>query len=167
MEADKFGKTEGRLYRYFENIKRIASLNEQNVELEKRYDHVDEILRTSNFNFDISIGSIGFEERVQTSCTGESVVEKQMFQQAESLIKEQRIIRKTQFKNLTRINELERNNIKMRVTIAMLEEEDKRFIFYKYNKKLSIEAISEEFNLSIRTTYRLRKQIIEKIMKLL
>ena len=90
-----------------------------------------------------------------------------MFQQAESLIKEQRIIRKTQFKNLTRINELERNNIKMRVTIAMLEEEDKRFIFYKYNKKLSIEAISEEFNLSIRTTYRLRKQIIEKIMKLL
>lgn len=167
LEADKFGKTEGRLYRYFENIKRIASLNEQNVELEKRYDHVDEILRTSNFNFDISIGSIGFEERVQTSCTGESVVEKQMFQQAESLIKEQRIIRKTQFKNLTRINELERNNIKMRVTIAMLEEEDKRFIFYKYNKKLSIEAISEEFNLSIRTTYRLRKQIIEKIMKLL
>ena len=167
MEEDKFGKTEGRLYRYFENIKRIASLNEQNVELDKRYDHVDEILRTSNFNFDISIGSIGFEERVQTSCTGESVVEKQMFQQAESLIKEQRIIRKTQFKNLTRINELERNNIKMRVAIAMLEEEDKRFIFYKYNKKLSIEAISEEFNLSIRTTYRLRKQIIEKIMKLL
>lgn len=167
LEADKFGKTEGRLYRYFENIKRIASLNEQNVELDKRYDHVDEILRTSNFNFDISIGSIGFEERVQTSCTGESVVEKQMFQQAESLIKEQRIIRKTQFKNQVRVNELERNNIKMRVAIAMLEEEDKKFIFYKYNKKLSIDAISEEFNLSIRTTYRLRKQIIEKIMKLL
>ena len=62
MEADKFGKTEGRLYRYFENIKRIASLNEQNVELDKRYDHVDEILRTSNFNFDISIGSIGLRK---------------------------------------------------------------------------------------------------------
>lgn len=124
-------------------------------------------IKDKQLNFDISIGSIGFEERVQTSCTGESVVEKQMFQQAESLIKEQRIIRKTQFKNQVRVNELERNNIKMRVAIAMLEEEDKKFIFYKYNKKLSIEAISEEFNLSIRTTYRLRKQIIEKIMKLL
>lgn len=37
LEADKFGKTEGRLYRYFENIKRIASLNEQNVEWIKEY----------------------------------------------------------------------------------------------------------------------------------
>jgi len=167
LEADKFGKTEGRLYRYFENIKRIASLNEQNVELDKRYDHVDEILRTSNFNFDISISSIGFEERVQTSCTGESVVEKQMFQQAERLIKEQKIIRKNQFRNQVEINELERNNIKIRVAVSMLDEEQKKFIYFKYNKKMPIEGIAEELNLSIRTTYRLRKQIIEEVMKLL
>lgn len=166
MEADKFGKTEGRLYRYFENIKRIASLNEQNVELDKRYDHVDEILRTSNFNFDISIGSIGFEERVQTSCSGESAIEKQILNQAERLIKEQKLIRKKQFKNKIQINELERNNIKLRVAIAMLEEDEKKLIYFKYHKKLTIEAIAEEINLSIRTTYRLRKQIIEKIMKL-
>ena len=167
MSKDEFGKTEGRLYRYFENIRKIAALKEQNIELENRYESAEKDLRTSNFNFDISLGSIGFEERVQTSCSGESAIEKQILNQAERLIKEQKLIRKKQFKNKIQINELERNNIKLRVAIAMLEEDEKKLIYFKYHKKLTIEAIAEEINLSIRTTYRLRKQIIEKIMKLL
>ena len=167
LSKDEFGKTEGRLYRYFENISKISALEKEIVELDKRYDNVEDILKNSNFDFDISIGSPGFEERVQTSCSGESAIEKQILNQAERLLKEQRLIRKKQLKNKIQINELERNNIKIRVAIAMLEEEDKKFIFYKYNKKLSIEAIAEQFNISIRTTYRLRKQIIEEIMKLL
>ena len=166
MSKDEFGKTEGRLYRYFENIRKIAALKEQNIELENRYESVEKDLRTSNFNFDVSIGSPGFEERVQTSCRGESAVERQMFKQAERLIKEQKIIRKNQFRNTAQINELERNNIKVKVAIGMLEEEANKFVYFKYNKKLSMDSIAEEINLSIRTTYRLRKQIIEKIMKL-
>lgn len=167
MDKDNFGKTEGRLYRYFENIRKIAALKEQNIELENRYESAEKDLRTSNFNFDVSIGSIGFEERVQTSCSGESSVERQMFQQAERLIKEQKIIRKNQFRNQVEINELERNNIKIRVAVSMLDEEQKKFIYFKYNKKMPIEGIAEKLNLSIRTTYRLRKQIIEEVMKLL
>ena len=166
MESDKFGKTEGRLYRYFENIRKIAALKEENIELDSRYESIEKVLRTSNFNFDVSIGSPGFEERVQTSCRGESAVERQMFKQAERLIKEQKIIRKNQFRNTAQINELERNNIKVKVAIGMLEEEANKFVYFKYNKKLSMDSIAEEINLSIRTTYRLRKQIIEKIMKL-
>ena len=73
MDKDNFGKTEGRLYRYFENIRKIAALKEQNIELENRYESAEKDLRTSNFNFDVSIGAIGFEERVQTSCSGERV----------------------------------------------------------------------------------------------
>lgn len=142
-------------------------LEKEIEELDKRYDNVDNILKNSSFDFDISLGSPGFEERVQTSCSGESAIEKQILNQAERLIKEQRIIRKTQFKNQVRVNELERNNIKMRVAIAMLEEEDKKFIFYKYNKKLSMDCIAVNLSVSRRTAYTLRKQIIEKIMKLL
>lgn len=167
MSKDEFGKTEGRLYRYFENISKISMLEKEIEELDKRYDNVDNILKNSSFDFDISLGSPGFEERVQTSCSGESAIEKQILNQAERLIKEQRIIRKTQFKNQVRVNELERNNIKMRVAIAMLEEEDKKFIFYKYNKKLSMDCIAVNLSVSRRTAYTLRKQIIEKIMKLL
>ncbi|MDU4882978.1 hypothetical protein [uncultured Clostridium sp.] len=167
MDKDLIRKTEGRLYRYFENISKIFALEKEIVELDKRYDNVEDILKNSNFDFDISIVSLGFEERVQTSFSGESAIEKQILNQAERLLKEQRLIRKKQLKNKIQINELERNNIKLRVAIAMLEEEDKKFIFYKYNKKLSVEAISEEFNLSIRTTYRLRKRIIKEIMKLI
>ena len=166
MSKDEFGKTEGRLYRYFENIRKIAALKEENIELDSRYESIEKVLRTSNFNFDVSIGSPGFEERVQTSCRGESAVERQMFKQAERLIKEQKIIRKNQFRNTAQINELERNNIKVKVAIGMLEEEANKFVYFKYNKKLSMDSIAEEINLSIRTTYRLRKQIIEKIMKL-
>ena len=167
MESDKFGKTEGRLYRYFENIRKIAALKEQNIELENRYESAEKDLRTSNFNFDVSIGSPGFEERVQTSCSGESTVEKQMFQQAERLIKEQKIIRKKQFRNTTQINELERNNIKVRVAIGMLEEEAKKLIYFKYNKKLSMDSIAEELNISRRKAYTFRKDIIQEIIKLL
>lgn len=166
MSKDEFGKTEGRLYRYFENISKISMLEKEIEELDKRYDNVDNILKNSSFYFDISLGSPGFEERVQTSCSGESAIEKQILNQAERLIKEQKLIRKKQFKNKIQINELERNNIKLRVAIAMLEEDEKKLIYFKYHKKLTIEAIAEEINLSIRTTYRLRKQIIEKIMKL-
>lgn len=167
MSKDEFGKTEGRLYRYFENISKISMLEKEIEELDKRYDNVDNILKNSSFDFDISLGSPGFEERVQTSCSGESAIEKQILNQAERLIKEQKLIRKKQFKNKIQINELERNNIKLRVAIAMLEEDEKKLIYFKYHKKLTIEAIAEQFNISIRTTYRLRKQIIEEIMKLL
>ena len=164
---DKFGKTEGRLYRYFENISKISALEKEIVELDKRYDNVEDILKNSNFDFDISIGSPGFEERVQTSCSGESAIEKQILNQAERLLKEQRLIRKRQFKNKIQINELERNNIKIRVAIAMLEEEDKKFIYYKYHKKMSMDNIGNELALSRRTIYTLRKRIIEEVMKLL
>ena len=167
MESDKFGKTEGRLYRYFENIRKIAALKEQNIELENRYESAEKDLRTSNFNFAVSIGSPGFEERVQTSCRGESAVERQMFKQAERLIKEQKIIRKNQFRNTAQINELERNNIKVRVAIGMLEEEAKKFVYFKYNKKLSMDSIAEELNISRRKAYTFRKEIIQEIIKLL
>ena len=96
-------------------------LEKEIEELDKRYDNVDNILKNSSFDFDISLGSPGFEERVQTSCSGESSIEKQILNQAERLIKEQKLIRKKQFKNKIQINELERNNIKLRVAIAMLE----------------------------------------------
>ena len=167
MNKEHFSKTEGRLYRYFENIRRIAVLKEENIELDSRYESIEKVLRTSNFSFDVSIGSPGFEERVQTSCSGESAVERQMFQQAERLIKEQKIIRKNQFRNTAQINELERNNIKTRVTIAMLEEEAKKFIYFKYNKKLSMDCIAEELNISRRKAYTFRKDIIQEIIKLL
>lgn len=166
-QEEKFKKTEGRVYRYFENISKISVLEKEIVELDKRYDNVEDILKNSNFDFDISIGSPGFEERVQTSCSGESAIEKQILNQAERLLKEQKLIRKKQFKNKIQINELERNNIKLRVAIAMLQEDDKKFIYYKYHKKMPIEGIAEALNLSIRTTYRLRKQIIEEVIKLI
>ena len=90
-----------------------------------------------------------------------------MVQQAERLIKEQKIIRKKQFRNTTQINELERNNIKVRVAIGMLEEEAKKLIYFKYNKKLSMDIIAEELNISRRKAYTFRKDIIQEIIKLL
>ena len=45
MESDKFGKTEGRLYRYFENIRKIAALKEENIELEDRYESIEKVLK--------------------------------------------------------------------------------------------------------------------------
>ena len=167
MNKEHFSKTEGRLYRYFENISKIAVLENEVIELDKRYENIENILKSSNFNFDISLGSPGFEERVQTSCTGESAIEKQILNQAERLIKEQKLIRKKQIKNKILVNELERNNIKTRVAIAMLEEEAKKFIYFKYNKKLSMDCIAEKLNVSRRKAYTFRKDIIQGIIKLL
>lgn len=165
-QEDKFKKMESRLYRYFENINKISAFEKEIVELDKRYDEVEDILKNSNFDFDISLGSIGFEERVQTSCSGESAVEKQMLNQADRLLREQKLIRKKQFKNKMKIYEIDRNNIKLEVVISMLRENEQDFVNYKYRDKMSMNNVGKELGLSRRTIYTLRKQVIDKLIKL-
>lgn len=165
-QEDKFKKMESRLYNYFENIRAISRLKVEILELEELYKKYENDLKNNNFDFDISLGSPAFEERVQTSCIVESAVEKQMLSKVDILLKEQRLIRKKQFKKNIKINELERNNINLRVAISMLEREEKKLIYFKYNKKFSIRAISEQLNCSVGTAHRLRKLVIDKLMKL-
>ena len=167
MSRDKFKKTEDKLYNYFNKEKKIATLNYRIEVLKNQIDKINQELKECDVSIEVESSSPGFEERVQTSCSGESAIEKQILNQAERLLKEQRLIRKKQFKNKIQINELERNNIKLRVAIAMLEEDEKKFIYFKYHKKLTIESIAEELNLSIRTAYRFRKKIIEEVIKLI
>lgn len=167
MKEDKFKKTEGRIYRYFENIRTINLLKAENEELDKEYSSIETILKNNDFDFDISIGSPGFEERVQTSTTGESAVEKSILKQAEYLEKLQKNIRKAQVKNKVKILDLEKNNIKMRVVLAMLDEEQKTLVYKKYYQKLSIERIADELKVSRRKCFTMRKDIVEEIIKLL
>ena len=50
---------------------------------------------------------------------------------------------------------------------ATSEEEAKKFIYFKYNKKLSMDCIAEKLNVSRRKAYTFRKDIIQEIIKLL
>ena len=50
---------------------------------------------------------------------------------------------------------------------ATSEEEAKKFVYFKYNKKLSMDSIAEELNISRRKAYTFRKDIIQEIIKLL
>ncbi|WP_300902274.1 hypothetical protein [uncultured Clostridium sp.] len=165
-QDDKFKKMESRLYNYFENIKAISKLKGEILELDKAYEETENTLKNNKFDFDISLGSPAFEERVQTSCSGESAVEKQMLLKVNTLLKEQKLIRKKQFKKNAKIREIERNNINLRVAISMLEREEKKLIYFKYNEKFSIRAISDQLNCSVRTAHRLRKLVIDKLIKL-
>lgn len=165
-QEDKFKKMESRLYNYFENIRAISRLKVEILELEELYKKYENDLKNNNFDFEISLGSPAFEERVQTSCSLESVVEKQMLSKVDILLKEQRLIRKKQFKKNIKISELERNNINLRVAISMLEREEKKLIYFKYNKKFSIRAISDQLNCSVGTAHKLRKLVIDKLVKL-
>ncbi len=45
----------------------------------------------------------------------------------------------------------------------MLNEEDKEFIWLKYKKKLGIEQISDQLNMSRATGYKKREKIIKDI----
>lgn len=165
-QEDKFKKMESRLYRYFENINKISAFEKEIVELDKRYDEIEDILKNSNFDFDINLGSPAFEERVQTSCSGESTIEKQVLNQVDRLLREQKLIRKKQFKNKMKIYEIDRNNIKLEVVIAMLRENEQDFVNYKYRDKMSMNNVGKELGLSRRTIYTLRKQVIDKLIKL-
>lgn len=165
MDKEIFRRTEGRLYRYFEDKQKIKCLELECIDLNQQKERIRKDIQETNVFIEEESKSITYEERVQTSSSNSSYAEKALINEISSLEKEWIYIRKKLLKKRTKIREIERRVSHIKNNLAMLSEENKRFIELKYGDKKSIEEIAEIMNLARATAYRKREDLIENICR--
>ena len=163
MEENRFKSVEDRLYGYYRDIREIDGLKKQNDYLSEKLDEIEGILKRNDFDYDISLGSLTYEEKVQTSSSGESVIEKHIMRQAEKYLKYQEAIVYDILDNDLRIKNKELSIAKMDVAIELLDEEEKDFIKLRYDEKLLIENIAVRLNMTDRNIYYIKKRLLMKL----
>ena len=105
----------------------------------------------------------GCGERVQSSISGTSYMEKQMEQEVTKLEKRKIEKIKTKIKTEAKIMEMQSFIRRMDTNIEYLLEEDKRFIEYFYGAKEKIPFIAMQLNIAQATAYRKREELVNNI----
>ena len=158
-----FKKTEGRLYRFYEDQQKIKCLELECIDLEQQKEKIRKDIQETNVFIEEESKSITYEERVQTSSNCTSYAERALINEIDKLEKEWIYVRKKLLKKRVKIRELERKNINIKNNIEMLSEENKRFIELKYGDKKSFEEIGQVLNMGKTTAYRKREELINNI----
>lgn len=163
MNDEYFKKIEKMLYRYYETEKDIKVLNKEKDLLSSQYELLDNKLKKTQYSLPEQSSSIGFEERVQSSSDGTSYAERELINQITRDEKEQQRIVKRIYEIDREIRDIERNNIKLKINITMLNSDYQKFLELKYKDKMPMEKLYIEINRSRKSTFNLRKEIIEEV----
>ena len=163
MNHNNFKNIELKLYRYYENLRAIDELKKHNVYLSKKNDEIEKILKTNDFKYDVTFGSLTYEDKVQTSSSGESVIEKQIMWQAEKYLRCQEDIVYKILENDLSIRKKEIEIIKIGVVLTALDKEERKFVEMRYKDKLLIEDIAYKLNMSDRNIFYIKKRLMEKL----
>ena len=166
MEKDKsFSKTEGQLYRYFEYKNKIHKFKRKVEDLEQQIISLDNQMRNVHkyIHLDPDLPAAGTGERVQTSISGTSYMEKQLEQEVTKLEKRKVEKIKNKIKTENKIADMQSFIRIMDTNIENLSEEDKRFIEYFYGAKKKIPFIAMQLNWSVPTAYRRREELVKNI----
>ncbi|KAJ51082.1 putative DNA-binding protein YlxM (UPF0122 family) [Clostridium tetanomorphum] len=167
MNKEILKRTEKILYKYYYHIKTIEKLKNQVVILWKQKEDIEKDIQNSNITLEGGIRSVSYGEKVQTSFDSTSYAEKEAIRAIEKLEKE--LVYKNQriLKLHTRIRDIEVNIGDINYNINLLEEEDRKFLRYKYGDNKSIEQISIIFNMSRATAYRKKDNLINHMASLI
>ncbi|SHK38535.1 hypothetical protein SAMN02745248_02422 [Hathewaya proteolytica DSM 3090] len=163
MDKELFRKTEGKLYRYYRQKRKIEGYNRQIETLERSIEEIEQNIRDTNVTIDYFQNGQGIEERVQTSSTGSSYAESQIIKAITSLEKELGFKTRKIVKLKAKVRETKEFISYMEYNLSMLEEEDKQFIELKYGDGRNIIYISQTLNIAQATCYRKREELIHNI----
>ncbi|AJA42577.1 putative transcriptional regulator (endogenous virus) [Clostridium phage phiCT453B] len=164
INKETFRKTEGRIYRYYKQLKEIDKFEYICRQLEEQKEKIRNDIKETNIFIEEESRSITYEERVQTSSTGSSYAENECIRQIEKLEKEWKYVRRKLLRKKARIRELERQVTPLKYNINMLSEESKRFIEWKYAEGKSVDWIANKMYGGARSTaYRKREELVENI----
>lgn len=165
MEENIFNKTEKQLYRYYEYKSKIQKFKRKVDDIEEQIINIDNQMRNVHkyMNLDTMPPGSGCGERVQTSISGTSYMEKQMEQEVTKLEKRKVEKIKNKIKTENKIADMQSFIRIMDTNIEYLSEEDKRFIEYFYGAKKKIPYIALQLNWSIPTAYRRREELVKNI----
>ena len=160
-----FKYTENQLYRYYEYKNKIHKLKIKVEDLEQQRISLDNQMRNVHkyISLDTMPPGSGCGERVQTSISGTSYMEKQMEQEVTKLEKRKVEKIKNKIKTENKIADMQSFIRIMDSNIENLSEEDKRFIEYFYGAKKKIPFIAMQLNIAQATCYRRREEIVRNI----
>lgn len=167
LDKEIFRKTEGRLYRYYKQLKIVEKLKNKVVLLWKQKEQLQkEMVELKHMNIETG-NNMGIDysgDRIQSSSSGVGEAEREVIRYINNLEREYNYTVKKMLKTRAKIRDIEVQIQDMQFNLAMLNEESKRFIEWKYGEEKSIEWIAEEMYAGARSTaYRKREELVEDI----
>lgn len=167
MDKELFRKTEGMLYGYYKDKNRLESVRREIETVGNLINTIARNIKTCNVSIDPYQGGAGDGERVQTSSSNSSYVEKAIIKAIDDMEKE----KAQRTKKLYKLKCEERNLIyrieKVEGNIGMLKDEYKKFLELKYNtapgEKMGMREIALELNMSKNKAYDLREELVRNI----
>lgn len=168
IEEELFRKTEGRLYRYYWQLREMDKLKHKIVMLWKHKESIEKDIKTSNWSIPLQSGSMDYtKEKVTCSSVGTGgYAEKAAIKEIENLERELLQTKIKIIKINSEIREYQNQSTEIEYHLEQLSEEYKQFIELKYgNKTYSYTEIAEKLNFSEATARRKRKEVVADMAK--
>ncbi|GAA0076173.1 hypothetical protein UT300005_05510 [Clostridium sp. CTA-5] len=165
MDKELFDKTEDQLKRYYRYKNKINKKYRKVEMLEDQIKVIDNQIRNVHnyISLDTMPPGAGCGERVQSSISGSSYMEKQMENEVTKLEKRKVEKIRQKIKAESKIMDMQSFIRIMDTNIEMLNEEDKRFIELKYGDEKEVPYIAMQLNMAQATAYRHREELVENI----
>lgn len=152
MDKELFRRTEGMLYGYYKDKNRLDLVRKEISTVSNLINTIERNIRTCNVSIDPYQGAAGKWEKVQTSSSNSSYVEKAIIKAIDDMERE----RAQRTKKLYKLQCEKRNLIykieKVEGDIGMLKDKYKKFLDLKYNRvpgeKIGMGEIALEMNMS-------------------
>ena len=169
MEKELMDKTEEKLFKYYNDKKKIHKLERMSEDLEKQIKKIDNQIRNVHnyITLDTDLPAVGTGERVQTSRSGSSYMEKQMEEEVTKLEKRKvdKIKEKINLEN--KIMDIQSFIRSMETNLEYLSEEDRKLIDYVYGDKMKIPYVATRMNSAQATLYRRHDAVLNNIGELM
>lgn len=160
-----FRKTEKKLYDYYEDIKKKKIIKNNIEDLKTAIERKKEQIRNCDISIDADIQSAPITERVQTSPTGESAVERSIDRGITILETELNHYKKQLQKEETGLINIDLKISKVKHIIDILNEDYKYFIRLKYEQRLNDNQIADKMHVSLKSAYNKRIKVIKEIIR--
>ena len=160
MEEDNFKKTEGKLYRYYKNLKLIAKMKRNVSEYQDKIEEVKRDIKNfkdiENFT-NLNMGIDYSRDKIQVSVDPANAVENTVIRHMQEFEKEIKEYERIIFSTNKEIRRIEIEQHDMEYKISNLSEEGKRFLEWKYGENKSIGWIAIEMYGGAKTTAARRR----------
>lgn len=164
MQDELYRRTEGILYGYYNNEKRIRAIKNEIQSTVQRINTIQSMLKDVNIDIDDLSKGISYEgDRVQ-NCNVTSGVEKELMRQTEKLLNQLRYSVQKKWKLKTRLMNIEIESQRIGRMIEELPEEKVKIAELKYKNKKSLREIALIMNYGSHHSVKTRKdEIVEYV----
>lgn len=159
-----FREMEQKLFNYFNKDKRVSVLSKRLRILKKQISEIEYKLRNIDVDLPEESRAVGYDERVQTSPTGESYAERALLRITDKLLKEQSWKKEQAADIEEALRNMEADNAIVEENIKDLRTEDFELLKEKYKYGKKDWQLGMKFNMSAGGVTKRRHRLIENII---